>query len=496
MSTYIPPYGSEVLAQAPVPPNPAIRSIVIGQLEASDRYNAAAPSTELKVNAIQPPAGSVRREYIVSDDQTFAVGNTVRINMVLSGADQIYLDELAVMFRDAGGTDREALIDADANHDRLKAANTDLLISVGWQVVDGAPTTPTVTIHPWTFAGAADVVAALTGTEPTGKGGHVVTLQAIYDTRSTIVQATEEWTEGAAGIVQRASPSEAQATSSHSNEKGLSVLRGWQQVGAWWGALSKVSLRNKLGMATAQQARAGTGDGVMTAELVSEAVTALTPPGTAIASLSQAQAAQAQASNAVLMSPRRVWDWWTGAITKLLLRTKLGMATAQQARAGSGDGVMTSELTSEAITALAPAPATADLGVSGTVVLASTSEVEEALAGNDPPLDIQNKVITLQRVFDRLRTFVATETAALVDSAPGTLNTLNELAAALDDDPNFATTIMNLLGLKANIASPTLTGDPHAPTPAAGDDDTSIATTEFVQRSLRRLGPRRANIRC
>ena len=35
--------------------------------------------------------------------------------------------------------------------------------------------------------------------------------------------------------------------------------------------------------------------------------------------------------------------------------------------------------------------------------------------------------------------------------------------------------------LKANIASPTLTGNPQAPTPADGDNDTSIATTAFVQ---------------
>lgn len=38
--------------------------------------------------------------------------------------------------------------------------------------------------------------------------------------------------------------------------------------------------------------------------------------------------------------------------------------------------------------------------------------------------------------------------SALVDSAPGTLDTLNELAAALGDDPNFATTITNGLNLK------------------------------------------------
>ena len=50
--------------------------------------------------------------------------------------------------------------------------------------------------------------------------------------------------------------------------------------------------------------------------------------------------------------------------------------------------------------------------------------------------------------------FVAAALAALVNSAPGTLNTLNELADALGDDPNFATTIMGLLGDKANLASP------------------------------------------
>jgi hypothetical protein len=70
--------------------------------------------------------------------------------------------------------------------------------------------------------------------------------------------------------------------------------------------------------------------------------------------------------------------------------------------------------------------------------------------------------------------------AALVDSSPGALDTLNELAAALGDDPNFATTMTNALALKAPLASPALTGNPTAPNPAAGDNDTSIATTAFV----------------
>jgi hypothetical protein len=49
----------------------------------------------------------------------------------------------------------------------------------------------------------------------------------------------------------------------------------------------------------------------------------------------------------------------------------------------------------------------------------------------------------------------------LIGSAPGALDTLDELAAALADDANFANTILNLLGTKAPLVSPitiTVTG--------------------------------------
>ncbi|EDU8613399.1 phage tail protein [Salmonella enterica subsp. enterica serovar Oranienburg] len=44
--------------------------------------------------------------------------------------------------------------------------------------------------------------------------------------------------------------------------------------------------------------------------------------------------------------------------------------------------------------------------------------------------------------------FVASSIAAIVDSAPAALDTLNELAAALGNDPNFATTMINALAGK------------------------------------------------
>jgi len=49
--------------------------------------------------------------------------------------------------------------------------------------------------------------------------------------------------------------------------------------------------------------------------------------------------------------------------------------------------------------------------------------------------------------------FVAAEIGALIDAAPGAMDTLNELAAALGDDPNFATTVTNALASKLAAAS-------------------------------------------
>ena len=49
-----------------------------------------------------------------------------------------------------------------------------------------------------------------------------------------------------------------------------------------------------------------------------------------------------------------------------------------------------------------------------------------------------------------VKDYVDTEVAGLVDSAPGTLDTLNELAAALGDDANFSTTVTNSIATKQN----------------------------------------------
>jgi len=75
--------------------------------------------------------------------------------------------------------------------------------------------------------------------------------------------------------------------------------------------------------------------------------------------------------------------------------------------------------------------------------------------------------------------FVRTEVTNLIDSAPGALDTLNELAAALGDDAAFSTTVTNSIALKAPIASPTFTG---TVTLAAGVDLETSTTGKVKQK--------------
>ncbi|HDX5665257.1 TPA: tail fiber protein [Escherichia coli] len=83
--------------------------------------------------------------------------------------------------------------------------------------------------------------------------------------------------------------------------------------------------------------------------------------------------------------------------------------------------------------------------------------------------------------------FVKAAITALINGAPGTLDTLKEIAAAINNDPNFSTTVNNALALKAPLASPALTGIPTAPTAAQGTNNTQIATTAYVRAAISAL---------
>lgn len=85
--------------------------------------------------------------------------------------------------------------------------------------------------------------------------------------------------------------------------------------------------------------------------------------------------------------------------------------------------------------------------------------------------------------------FVMAAIAALVDSSPDALNTLNELAAALGNDPNFATTMTNALAGKQPKDAP-LTALAGLATAAdrfpyfTGNDVASLATLTKVGRDI------------
>ena len=89
-------------------------------------------------------------------------------------------------------------------------------------------------------------------------------------------------------------------------------------------------------------------------------------------------------------------------------------------------------------------------------------------ASNPLALDTSDILVVLNQKADatqtytKLDTYSTTEVDAkfnnLIDAAPATLNTLKELATALNDDNNFASTVAHSLGEKQLL----LTSDPLA----------------------------------
>ena len=78
------------------------------------------------------------------------------------------------------------------------------------------------------------------------------------------------------------------------------------------------------------------------------------------------------------------------------------------------------------------------------------------------PSNLDATVATTQSASDNstnvaTTAYVTTALSNLVDSSPSALNTLNELAAALNDDASFSTTVNNSIATKSPLANPTFT---------------------------------------
>jgi hypothetical protein len=143
-----------------------------------------------------------------------------------------------------------------------------------------------------------------------------------------------------------------------------------------------------------------------------------------------------------------------------------GFAVGKSVKVVGFTGNVANNLGSGRITVLTPAKMTIG-GADGDVI------VDDA-AGESVTITAWESVrITAQGIID-----------LVLDAPPGALDTLNELAAALNDDANFATTVTNALALKAPLASPALTGNPTVPTQSPGDNSTKAASTAYVEAAV------------
>lgn len=111
---------------------------------------------------------------------------------------------------------------------------------------------------------------------------------------------------------------------------------------------------------------------------------------------------------------------------------------------------------------------TATHGVTGDIVGTSDSQtLTNKTLGNGTSLskNLDANSHTITNLLDpasnqeaATKIYVDTAVAGIVDAAPSTLDTLNELAAALGDDANFATTVSTSIGTKVSKSGDTMTG--------------------------------------
>ena len=189
--------------------------------------------------------------------------------------------------------------------------------------------------------------------------------------------------------------------------------------------------------------RTPTDNTVSTAKIVNSAVTAdklagdsVTESKIADGAVTSGKIANGTIVNADINASAAI-DWTKLAISSTVSATELGYV----------DGV-TSAIQTQLDAKYSSASATTDLALKANLAspaLTGTPTAPTATAGTNT-----TQIATTA--------FVTGAVSDLIASAPGALNTLDELAAALGDDANFASTVTTSLAAKAPLASPTFTG--------------------------------------
>jgi hypothetical protein len=129
-------------------------------------------------------------------------------------------------------------------------------------------------------------------------------------------------------------------------------------------------------------------------------------------------------------------------------------------------------------------------GSSGNIILAVTDDASDNilnLTGTGASLAVNGATVATQSWVGSqsyaTQSYVNTQVSNLVDSAPGTLDTLNELAAALGDDANFSTTVTNSIATKVPLSgNATITGIKTFATVVSSDDDWENSPISILER--------------
>jgi len=161
--------------------------------------------------------------------------------------------------------------------------------------------------------------------------------------------------------------------------------------------------------------------------------------------------------------------YYTDARVNTLLGTK-GYATESYADQAEADAISTAstDATTKSDQALVDAKAYTDTRETAITTAyetyADTAEVDAVLTANAYTDTRETAITTAYQTYaDQAevdaKAYTDTEIAAIVDGAPGTLDTLNELAAALGDDANLSTTLSTQIGTKLATADFNSTAD-------------------------------------
>lgn len=145
----------------------------------------------------------------------------------------------------------------------------------------------------------------------------------------------------------------------------------------------------------------------------------------------------------------------TLSASNTIITSDTGTDATIPATDGTNAGVMTPTMLTK-LNGIEAAADVTDAGNVASTIHGATAKTTPVSADELALIDSAASNVLKRITYSNLSSAIV---ALITDSAPGTLDTLNELAAALGDDPDFAATTATALGLRLRFdASQTLDG--------------------------------------